>query len=339
MKKYFITTYGCQMNTADSERIAYLLERKDYKSAPDEKEADFIVVNMCSVRQTAVDRIWGKTKELAKLKIKNKKLKIVLTGCIIKADRKKFSRLFDEVWQNKDYAEVPPKCREKSTALVPISNGCNNFCAYCVVPETRGKLICKDHKKILKEIKTLTKNGAKEVWLLGQNVNDYASPNNVSINFAKLLKAAAGFPGDFKIRFMSPNPKNFTDELIDVMASSKKVAKFLNLPLQSGDNKILKKMNRPYTAEQYEELVKKIRKEIPDINLTTDVIVGFPGETKSQFQNTVKLFRKIKFNLAYISKYSPRSGTAAFLLKDVVPLEEKKRRWKILNKIVNEKAK
>ncbi|MFH1401576.1 MAG: MiaB/RimO family radical SAM methylthiotransferase [Parcubacteria group bacterium] len=338
MKKYLIITYGCQMNEADSERIATLLERKGYKPAPDEKEADFIIVNMCSVRQTAVDRIWGKTKELARLKIKNKKLKTVLTGCIIKTDRKKFLGLFDEIWQNKDFSEIPPKCQKKSAFLVPISNGCNNSCTYCVVPETRGKLICRDHKKILKEIKISVKNGAKEIWLLGQNVNDYASPADASINFAKLLKAAAGIPGNFKIRFMSPNPKNFTKELMDVMTNSKKIDKFLHLPLQSGDNKILKKMNRPYTVEQYEKLVREIREKIPDINLTTDAIVGFPGETRLQFLNTVKLFKKIKFNLAYISKYSARPGTAAFSLKDTVSLKEKKRREKILREIITKNA-
>ncbi len=336
MKKYFIITYGCQMNTADSERIASLLERKGYKSAPNEKEADFIVINMCSVRQAAVDRIWGKTKELARLKIKNKKLKTVLTGCITKTDRKKFLGLFDEVWQNKDYTEIMPKCQEKSVAFVPISNGCSNACAYCVVPYTRGKLICRDHKKIVKGIKILVKNGAKEIWLLGQNVNDYICPKNPLINFPKLLKIVSEIPGDFQIRFMSPNPKNFTDELIYIMAKTKKIAKFLNLPVQSGDNEILKKMNRPYTVEQYKNLVKRTRERIPDINLTTDVIVGFPGETKSQFQNTVKLFKEIKFNMAYISKYSPRSGTTAFKLKDSVQLLEKKRRWKILNEIANE---
>jgi len=183
-------------------------------------------------------------------------------------------------------------------------------------------------------VKNAVKSGIKEVWLLGENVNRYSSQK---INFAKLLKMADAVPGNFKIRFTSPNPADFSDELIRVMARSKKVARFLNLPVQSGDNQILKRMNRPYTAEQYVELVKKIRGRISDINLSTDVIVGFPGETKKQFENTVKLFKKIKFNVAYISKYSPRSGTAAFRLKDNVPINEKKRREKILMELIKQK--
>jgi tRNA-2-methylthio-N6-dimethylallyladenosine synthase len=337
MKKYHIITYGCQQNQADSERIAASLEKKGYKPATAIEGADLIVINMCSVRQASVDKIWGKTEELAKLKKGGRKIKTVLMGCITLPDRKKFSGIFDEIWENKNCLEVSPKCQKKEIAFVPISNGCNNACAYCVVPQTRGRLVCRDHKKILKEFKAAVANGGKEIWLLGQNVNDYNSPADNSINFAKLLRMTNKLPGNFKIRFMSPNPKNFTQELINALAESEKVAKFLNLPVQSGDDQILKKMNRPYTAEQYEILVKKIREKIPDINLTTDVIVGFPGETKKQFQGTVKLFKKIKFNLAYIAKYSPRPQTLAEKLKDNIPLEEKRKRWEILNKIVNEK--
>ena len=187
----------------------------------------------------------------------------------------------------------------------------------------------------LKEAKEVIKKGFREIWLLGQNVNDYTSPAYPSINFPKLLKMVNDIPGDFQIRFTSPNPKNFSDELIEVISNSEKVAKYLNLPVQSGDNQILKKMNRPYTVEQYKNLVKKIRKKIPDINLSTDVIVGFPGETKKQFENTIKLFKEIKFNIAYIAKYSPRPGTAAFQMKDNVPLEEKKRREKCLRNLLS----
>jgi len=210
------------------------------------------------------------------------------------------------------------------------------------VPYTRGKLTCIDHREILKEIKKWAKPAyakgfgeAMELWLLGQNVNDYSSPclpagRHQKIDFPELLKLVNDLPGNFKIFFMSPNPKNFSDKLIKIMKSSKKFSRYLNLPVQSGDNEILKRMNRPYTAEKYIALVKKIRKAIPDINLSTDVIVGFPGETKKQFENTVKLFKKVKFNIAYINKYSPRGGTAAAKLKDDVPWKEKKRREKIL---------
>ena len=358
------------MNKSDSERIAAVLEKRGYKSttrqdwqgyksAPrqDWKMADLIVVNMCSVRQSAVDRVYGLIPKFRKLKQEKPKVKTILTGCILKKDRKKFKEQFDLIldiktlvnWPEslnkitnkitnsalflgteKNYLSIKPKRKSSLSALVAISNGCNNFCTYCAVPFTRGKLICREHKKILEEVKNATKKGAREIWLLGQNVNDYTSPIDNSINFPKLLKMINNIPGNFRIRFMSPNPKNFSDKLIDVMAESKKIAKYLNLPVQSGDNKILKKMNRPYTVEQYKNLVKKIRKKIPDINLSTDVIVGFPGETRKQFENTAKLFKQIKFNVAYISKYSPRPETSAFQIKDNVPIKEKKTREKIL---------
>lgn len=331
--KYFITTYGCQMNRSDSERIAADLEKKGWKSASKIDGANLIVINMCSVRQSAVDRVFGISQKLSKLKSQNSNLKTILTGCILKKDRVKFRKIFDDLkpqpWLS---YYVKPKYQSNTRAYIPISNGCNNFCTYCVVPYTRGPLVCRDPKEILKEAREAIKKGFKEIWLLGQNVNDY-----YPFPFAELLRKVAAIPGDFQIRFTSPYSMNFSDELIEVLANSKKVAKYLNLPVQSGDNKILRKMNRPYTVEQYKKLVKKIRKKIPDINLSTDVIVGFPGETKKQFENTVKLFKKIKFNMAYIAKYSPRPGTAACQLKDDVLLEVKKQREKILREIINKK--
>ena len=339
--KYYIITYGCQMNFSDSERIAAVLEKIGYSLASKIDVADLIVVNMCSVRQSAVDRVFGLGQKFKKLKSKKSKLKTVLTGCVLKKDRKKFKKIFDTIWDIKNEAsffKVLPKYQNNFRAYVPISNGCNKFCTYCVVPYTRGPEIYRPVKEILKEVKNLIKKEFKEIWLLGQNVNSYKSPFNRSINFPKLLKMVQGIPGNFWIRFMSPNPKDFSNELIDVMAKSKKVAKYLNLPVQSGDNKILKKMNRPYTVKQYKDLVKKIREKIPEINLSTDVIVGFPGETKKQFENTVKLFKQIKFNMAYIAKYSPRPGTAAFQMKDNVSIKEKKLREKILKEILKKYA-
>ena len=317
------------MNKSDSERIAADLENKGCQTASRLDEAGLIVVNMCSVRQSAVDRVYGLLPKLKKLKAKT-----VLTGCILEKDKKKFKKQFDAIWDMKNYFNVQPKCQTNFRAFIPISNGCNNFCSYCVVPFTRGPLICRNHQEILKEAERAVKSGLKEIWLLGQNVNDYTSPTDSSVNFAKLLKKVNDIPGNFWIRFISPHPKNFTDELIEVMAQSKKVLKYLNLPVQSGDDKILKKMARSYTVKQYKNLVKKIRKKIPEINLSTDVIVGFPGESKKQFENTAKLFKDIKFNLAYIAKYSPRPGTAAFQMKDNVPLKEKKTREKILREII-----
>ena len=322
------------MNKSDSERIATILENQGYQPASKENEADLIVANMCSVRQSAVDRVYGLIPKFKKLREKKPKLKTVLTGCILKEDKPKFAKGFDQILKFKDLLNYQPKYQQKFIAFIPISNGCNFNCAYCVIPSTRGRLVCRDHDEILKEAKKVIKKGSKEIWLLGQNVNDYTSPVDSAINFSKLLKMVNDIPGDFQIRFTSPNPKNFSNELIEVVANSEKVAKYLNLPVQSGDNEVLKKMNRPYTVEQYKNLVKKIKEKIPNINLSTDVIVGFPGETKKQFENTVKLFREIEFDYAYIAKYSPRPGTAAFQMKDNVPLEEKKRREKILRDIL-----
>jgi len=311
------------MNTADSERIAFVLKKKRMKPAVSLKEADLIVVNMCSVRQSAVDRVMG-----LKDKLKNKK--VIITGCILKKDRIKLKKAFGEILDKEELIEKTGNIPGDITGYVQIMTGCNNFCSYCVVPYTRGREKSRSQKEIICEIKNLVKSKVKEIWLLGQNVNSY------KYGFPNLLRAVNKIPGEFQIRFMSSHPKDLSDDLIEAMAECKKVAKYLNLPVQSGDNGILKKMNRPYSVEQYINLVEKIRKKIPNINLSTDVIVGFPGETKKQFENTVKLFRKIKYNIAYINKYSPRSGTASFKLKDDVPIKEKKRREKILQKIIEE---
>jgi len=339
------------MNESDSERIASMLENTGYKPAPTMNElkedksssrplakaqgADLIVVNMCSVRQSAVDRIYGLLSKFKKLKAKNPKIKTVLTGCILKKDRKNFAESFDQILKIPDLFKYQPKYQSKFSALVPISTGCNNFCAYCVVPYTRGSLVCRPYQDILKETKSLVKNGTREVWLLGQNVNDYQSK---TINFPKLLEMVNNLPGDFWIRFTSPHPADFSNELIEIMANCKKITPYLNLPVQSGDDEVLKKMNRPYTVKQYKNLVKKIRQKIPDISLSTDAIVGFPGETKKQFENTVKLFKEIKYDMAYIAKYSPRPQTVAFKLKDNLSHQEKERRYEILIKILKQTA-
>ncbi|MDP2663893.1 MAG: radical SAM protein, partial [bacterium] len=203
--KYHIITFGCQMNESDSGRIAADLEKRGYKPAM-VSVADLIVVNMCSVRQSAVDRIFGISQKLAELKAKKPKLKTILTGCILKTDRRKFRNKFDEIWEGEgdksssSPINLPAKRQNKSLAFIPISNGCNNSCSYCVVPSTRGPLVCRDHKEILKEVKSLDRKGLKEIWLLGQNVNDYQSPTDTSINFPKLLGRVSDIPGNFKIR-------------------------------------------------------------------------------------------------------------------------------------------
>ncbi len=335
--KYHIITFGCQMNKSDSERIASYLEKKGYKEA-EEKDANLIIINACSVRKSATDRIHGKVK-----KIKEKPT-TVLTGCILKRDKAKFSKLFDYILQSNDLAKwplfggketdffkIPPK-RKGVSAFIPIMTGCDNFCTYCVVPYTKGREVSRPAKEIIEEAEKAVSNGYKEIWLLGQNVNSY----NGEMTFPDLLRKINKIKGDFWIRFVSSHPKDFSDDLIRAMSSCKKVVKYLNLPLQSGDDEILKKMNRPYTSEDYKNLIERIRKAMPDIELSTDIIVGFPEETEENFRNTAELFREIKFDMAYISCYSPRPQTVAYKMKETVSDCEKKRREKILTEILKE---
>jgi len=365
------------MNKSDSERIARVLESAGYQPTQKINEADLIVANMCSVRQSAVDRVYGLTPKFDKLEAKT-----ILTGCILPKDKKKLAERFDyilnikelakwpkilnintslfhdrEKMKDKDYLKIEPKNLYNFTGLVPIMTGCNNFCAYCVVPYVRGREISRPAEEIVCEVKKLVKRECKEIWLLGQNVNSYTN-----IPFPQLLRKVNDIPGKFWIRFTSSHPKPSTgaklgaglvphlppwrdgagdfswDKLIETMAECEKVTEYLNLPVQSGDNEILKKMNRPYTISYYKNLVKKIRKKIPNIALSTDAIVGFPSETKKQFENTANLFKEIKFDMAYIARYSPRFGTAAAKLKDDVPQEEKNRREKVLTEILKETA-
>ena len=352
--KYITITYGCQMNWSDSERIAAVLEDAGCKKTLNMNEADLIVVNMCSVRQSAVDRVFGMAEKLKTLKINGKKAKTILTGCVLPADKKTFSERFDLILDindmpklpkilkisasktpRKHYLKIKPEYTSPFSGSIPIMTGCNNFCSYCVVPHTRGREISRPTKDIVCEAENLVKRGYKEIWLLGQNVNSY---KDKEINFPKLLKRINDIPGNFWIRFTSSHPKDFSDELINAMRECEKVTEYLNLPVQAGDNKVLKAMNRPYSIEEYKKIVKKVRKEIPDIALSTDIIVGFPGETKTQFENSVRLFKEMKFDMGYILKYSPRKGSAAEKLKDNVSKEEKVRREKILTDILRQTA-
>ncbi len=317
------------MNKSDSEKIATVLEKTGYKPASKIDEAALVVINMCSVRQSAVDRVYGLTPKFKKLKAKT-----ILTGCVLKKDRRKFVKLFDEIVNIKDLIKgMEQEHSNKFSALVPIMRGCNNFCSYCVVPYVRGREISRPAEEIICEIKNLVKRGCKEIWLLGQNVNSYSA-----ITFPQLLKKINKIPGKFWIRFTSSHPKDFSDELIKAMAEYEKVTEYLNLPVQAGDNKILKQMNRHYTATQYKKLVEKIRKKIPDISLSTDVIVGFPGETKEQFENTAKLFKDVKFDMAYINKFSPRTETKATKLEDNISPKEKNRRDRVLTEVLKQTA-
>jgi tRNA-2-methylthio-N6-dimethylallyladenosine synthase len=341
--KYHIIVFGCQMNRSDAERLAAVLENEGYKKTQNINEANLIAIVMCSVRKPAVDRVHFLAHKFKKLKAKT-----ILTGCILKKDKKLFEKNFDyvldikEACRKEDYLKITPKYSSKIEAYVPIMTGCNNFCSYCVVPYTRGKEISRSAKEIILEVKNLIKQGQKKIWLLGQNVNSYKDPSTGSgqaINFSKLLKTVNDIPGDFILNFTTSHPKDFSDELIETMTKCEKLSMDLNLPIQSGDDEILKKMNRPYTVAQYKNLVKKIRQAIPNIRLSTDIIVGFPGETKKQFNNTIKTLKEIGYGVAFINKYSPRDGTTAAKMEDNVPWEEKKRREKILINLINEKHK
>jgi tRNA-2-methylthio-N6-dimethylallyladenosine synthase len=356
---YFIFTLGCQMNISDSQRIARVLESCGLKPSS-EKEADLIVVNACSVRQSAVDRIYGKLKNWPGKKI-------LITGCVLPHDKEKLAQKVDLIFDIKDlpklprllskifdknYHAIPPlipktynlKPRGQSQAFVPIMTGCDNFCSYCAVPYTRGREVSRPEKEIIKEVKELISQGVKEITLLGQNVNSYGKKIKMQKSklskkppFVQLLEKLVKIPGDFKIKFLTSNPWDFSNELIDIIAKEPKISKEIHLPVQSGDDEILRKMNRPYTVEQYLKLISNLKSQISNLYLSTDIIVGFPSETKKAFENTIKLCKKAKFAKAYIAQYSPRPGTAAYKLKDNVSKEEKKSRWKILNKLINKK--
>ena len=368
--KYFIQIFGCQMNISDAQRIAGLFESRGIKEASTAETANIFVVVMCSVRQMAADRVFGLEQKFKLIRQSNPEFRAILTGCVVESDKPRFAEIFDHIFDIKtlsrwpkilhlthnepregltfaslrrldlrDYFVIPPKQTSKFSALVPISKGCDNYCSYCVVPYTRGPLAGRPAEDILAEIESAVKNGAKEIWLLGQNVNNY---HFQGIDFAKLLRAANEIPGDFWIRFTSPHPKDFDGNAVLAMAQCQKVTPYLNLPVQSGDNHILKAMKRPYTAARYKALVKKIRAAFKkyrrglerEIAISTDVIVGFCDETEKEFQNTVRIFKEIKYDMAYISRYSRRPGTAAAAMSDNVSEQEKKRRENILNDIV-----
>lgn len=315
--KFFIQILGCQFNKADGEKINQLLTKKGYLESLSQEKADLVIFLMCSVRQKSVDRAFNQIRNL-KLKNKSRKLKIVATGCILKQDEKILKDMGVEIKNFKEIEKIPAL-----SGLITIGKGCDNFCSYCVVPYTRGREKYKSQKAIIAEAKNLIDKGMKEITLIAQNVNSYP-------DFTGLLKKITGLQGNFKIRFLTNHPKDFSNELIEEMAQNPKIAKYVHLPFQAGDNSILKRMNRHYTRAGYLKLIAKIKKAIPEAVITTDIIVGFPGETKKQFEKTVEIMKKVKFKQAFIAKYSPRPGTAAFCLKDSVPIKEKKNREQIL---------
>jgi len=375
--KFFIKTFGCQQNWADSERITSYYLARGFRKARSIKTASEIVINTCMVRQSAEDRVTGFVKNIVKEKTRRRP-KIVITGCmagmIVRDESGKYLKILrkrmPEVDEFLPFEEVGfdyPALRNDIThAWVPISNGCNNFCTYCVVPFTRGREISRPFEDIISEVTELTERGCKEVTLLGQNVNSYGSdlvknskhhyklPDGRIVRpvmvkhlgryriptlFPYLLEEACKIDGINTVKFISSNPWDFSDELIDVIAKNPKIDRNIHLPVQSGDDRILKKMNRWYTQKEYLALVKKIKSKIKDAQISTDIIVGFPTETNKQFQNTVQLAKKAGFAYAYISKYSPRPNTAAAkAFKDDIPYKEKGRRFHILDQLINHKG-
>lgn len=359
------------MNVADSERLESYYLARGYSKADSIEKADQIILNTCAIRQSAEDRVYALVK---KLKNSKKNPKVVLTGCIVgMAIRDKSGKLLerlkkaapgiDEFLPIEEVGfETSPARHDKTHAYIPISNGCNNFCTYCVVPYSRGREVSRPFEKLIEEIKELAQKGTKEITLIGQNVNSYGSdlvksrgefvlPSGrkvkpVLVNhlgkkriptlFPYLLEEIAKIKNIEKISFISSNPWDFSDELIDVIAQNPKVDRNIHLPVQSGDDKILEKMNRWYTRKEYLNLVKKIKKKIKGAKLSTDIIVGFWGESEAAFKNTVDLCKKVKFVKAYIAEYSPRPGTVAFnTYKDDISNNVKKERFRILDKLIN----
>lgn len=358
MAKYLIITFGCQMNKSDSERMRAVFEQLNYSEAQSIDEADVVVINACSVRQPAIDRIWGLVKNYNRIK-ETRQLRTILTGCLLDSDRDKFQEIFDFVFNIKrldqlqkflepesdildtDYFNVRPKSKNSFQAFVPIMTGCNNFCSYCVVPHVRDREISRDVSSVIEEVKELIDGGCLEIHLLGQNVNSYnpkdkevfSKDNPFSHYFAKLLWELNQLDGLSRIHFTSAHPKDMTEDVIRALTLPKQV-NYLHLALQSGDNTVLKAMNRKYTIEEFENIVNKIREVKPDIALGTDFIVGFAGETEAQFENTIKFYEKIRFDISYPAVYSERKGTAAANMEDDVPLEDKRRRWHKLQSVM-----
>ena len=344
-----VTTFGCQMNARDSEKLAGILEKVGYELTEDEG-ADFVIYNTCTVRDNANQRVYGRLGHLHAMKKKMPGKKIALCGCmmqepsVIEKIRTSYSfvdlifgthniykfaellaAMFEadgmviDIWKDTDQIveELPTDRKYFFKSGINIMFGCNNFCSYCIVPYVRGRERSRSPKDIIREIEMLVKDGVVEIMLLGQNVNSYGKTLEQPVSFAQLLKEIEQIEGLERIRFMTSHPKDLSDELIEVMKNSKKICKHLHLPLQSGSTKILKAMNRRYTKEQYLALAQKIRREIPDISLTTDIIVGFPGETREDVDETIDVIRQVQYDNAFTFIYSPRTGTPAAAMEPV----------------------
>lgn len=351
--KYFLIPLGCATNKADAERIAGVLESVGYSAAATENEANIIGIIACSIRQSAIDRIYGKVHLWNKRKAK-KSLVTFVSGCILPADEKKFLKVFDLVVKLDQVPKLPsmleeygvvapqsfwsiaPRRTSNFKALIPIQNGCDKFCTYCAVPYTRGREVSRASSDILAEVDQVIANGYKQITLLGQNVNSYGLDRpNEELTFAQLLDAIGtktdSAPGRLWVHYTSPHPRDMTEDVFDVMIQHPSLAKYLNLPLQSGNSDVLRRMNRRYTVEQYMRVLDMAYEKIPNIAISTDIIVGFCGETEQQFEDTRAAMKRGKYDVAFIAQYSPRPGAVAEKrFPDDVAKEEKKRRHTVL---------
>ena len=354
------TTLGCQMNAKDTEKLLGILKEIGYEPVEEQEEADFILYNTCTIRENANNKVYGHLGYLQSLKQKNPELIIALCGCmmqekhVVDTVREKY-RFVDiifgtyniyqlaemiyrrlmgempvlEVWEKMNciVEQIPSLRKSDFKAGVNITYGCNNFCTYCIVPYVRGREISREPEEILSEIRKLADDGVKEIMLLGQNVNSYGRGLEKHCTFAELLEECCKVDGIERIRFMTPHPKDFSDEVISVIARNEKICRHIHLPLQSGSTEILRRMNRRYTKEQYLALAERIREGIPDVALTTDIIVGFPGETEEDFEDTLDVVRRVRYHAAFTFVYSKRTGTPAASYEDQVSPEVVKERF------------
>ena len=365
-KKYFIRTYGCQMNVHDSEEISALLENLGFEPVLEYENADIIVLNTCAIRENAHDKVFGFLGLCKHLKESKPDLKIILCGCMAQEESvvkeiMDHHKYIDLVFGTHNIHELPNylmnlsdglnvevksnegnvfeigetyKRDSKYVAWVNISYGCDKFCTYCIVPYTRGKERSRKSEDILREVNCLKEKGYKEITLLGQNVNAYGSDREDEISFASLLESVAK-TGIERVRFVTSHPWNFTDEMIDIIAKYDNIMPYIHLPLQSGSNNILRLMGRRYTKEEYLSLYEKIKNRVKDAAITTDIIVGFPNETEEDFQETLDVVEKCKYDGAFTFIYSPREGTPAARMEDKVPKSVKEDRLHRLNEIIN----
>ena len=369
-KKYCILTYGCQMNVHDSENIKAIMEDLEYSKVEEIDEADVIILNTCAIRENAHNKVMGMLGRIKHLKETNPNIITILCGCMAQEEgianelKEKYPwvdivmgthnfhklpiYLDKQLKTRKQEIEVfsiegdvieglPVKRDSKYKAWVNIMYGCDKFCTYCIVPYTRGKQRSRMPDDIIKEVKDLMKDGYLEVTLLGQNVNAYGKDLNINYTMANLLEdvAKTGIP---RIRFVTSHPWDFTHEMIDIIAKYNNIMPYIHLPLQSGSTEILKKMGRRYTKEEYRKLFYEIKEKIPECSITTDIIVGFPGETDKDFKDTLDLVNELKYDLAYTFIYSPREGTPASKMKDNISLNTKKKRLEELNELINKYA-